>query len=86
MSSPTTIVSKITADSMAFYTIKVSASLGTFKGGFPVMAEITRMLAANIRGQFFFVITTTARTLLGSKFSTNLLFAANKCHATIHRQ
>ena len=29
------------------------------KGGFPVMAEI---LAANIRGQFFFVIATTAST------------------------
>ena len=26
------------------------------------MAEITRILAANIRGQFFFVITTTAST------------------------
>ena len=26
------------------------------------MAEITRILAANIRRQFFFVITTTART------------------------
>ena len=30
------------------------------KGGFPVMAEITRILAANIRRQFFFVITTAA--------------------------
>ena len=33
-----------------------------FKGGFPVMAQITRILAANIRRQFFFVITTTAIT------------------------
>ena len=32
------------------------------KGGFPVMAEITRMLAANIRRHFFFVITTAAST------------------------
>ena len=32
------------------------------KGGFPVMAEITRILAANICRQFFFVITTTAST------------------------
>ena len=31
------------------------------KGGFPVIAEITRMLAANIRKQLF-VITTTAST------------------------
>ena len=30
------------------------------KAGFPVMAEITRILAANIRRQFFFVINTTA--------------------------
>ena len=34
----------------------------TFKGGFPVMAEITRILAANIPRQFFFVITTAAST------------------------
>ena len=32
------------------------------KGGLPVMAEITRILAANIPRQFFFVITTTAST------------------------
>ena len=32
------------------------------KGGFPVMAEITRILAENIRGQFFFVIATAAST------------------------
>ena len=32
------------------------------KGGFPVMAEITRILAANIHGQLFFVITTAAST------------------------
>ena len=32
------------------------------KGGFPVIAEVTRILAANIRRQFFFVITTTAST------------------------
>ena len=32
------------------------------KGGFPVMAEITRTLAANIRRQFFFVITIAAST------------------------
>ena len=34
----------------------------TIKGGFPVMAEITRILAANICGQFFFVIATAAST------------------------
>ena len=32
------------------------------KGRFPVMAEITHILAANIRRQRFFVITTTAST------------------------
>ena len=32
------------------------------KGGFPVMAEITRILAANLRRQFFFVMTTAAST------------------------
>ena len=32
------------------------------KGRFPVMAEITSILAANIPRQFFFVITTTANT------------------------
>ena len=34
----------------------------TSKGRFPVMAKITRILAANIRRQFFFVITNTAST------------------------
>ena len=36
------------------------------KGGFPVMAGITRILAAKIRRQFFFVITTavSARCLV----------------------
>ena len=55
------------------------------KGGFPVMAEITRILAANICRQFFFFIITTvlAAWLL---ISTNLLFAASKCHFTIRRQ
>ena len=33
-----------------------------FKGRFPVIAEITRMLAANNRRQLFFVFTTTAST------------------------
>ena len=32
------------------------------KGGFLVMAEITRILTANFRRQFFFVITTAAST------------------------
>ena len=32
----------------------------TFKGGFPVMAKITRILAANICRHFFFVINTAA--------------------------
>ena len=32
------------------------------KSGFPVMAEITCILAENIRRQFFFVITTAAST------------------------
>ena len=40
-------------------TLKVLRSL---KGGFPVMAEITRILAANICRQFFFVMTTTVST------------------------
>ena len=34
-----------------------------FKGGFPVMAEITRILAANIRRQFFFVKATSHSTI-----------------------
>ena len=53
---------------------------------FPLMAEITRILTANIRRQFFFVITTTASIRCLAKFSTNLLFAAIKCHVTIQRQ
>ena len=32
------------------------------KGGFPVMAEITPILTANIRRQFFFVINNAAST------------------------
>ena len=32
------------------------------KGGFPVMAEITRILAANIRRRYFFVIATATST------------------------
>ena len=32
------------------------------KGRFSVMAEITRILAANIRRKFFFVVTTRAST------------------------
>ena len=45
------------------------------------MAEITRILAANIRRQFFFHCYHhhSEYSLLGSKFSTNLLFAASKC-------
>ena len=51
------------------------------------MAEITPKLAANIRTEFFFVITTHSEySLLCSKFSTNLLFAASKCYVTIQRQ
>ena len=37
-------------------------SQSVIKGGFPVMAEIIRILAANIHRQFFFVGTTTAST------------------------
>ena len=33
-----------------------------YQGGFPVIAEITRIFAANSCRQFFFVITTTAST------------------------
>ena len=33
-----------------------------FKGEFPVMAELTCILAANIPRQFFFVITTASST------------------------
>ena len=36
------------------------------KGGFPVMAEITRILAANISRQFLFVIATAASTRCGA--------------------
>ena len=42
--------------------LSVSNTIPRLKGGFPVMAEITRILAANIPRQFFFVITTTANT------------------------
>ena len=38
----------------------LKVTLIPLKGGFPVMPEITRILAANIRRQFFFVVTTTA--------------------------
>ena len=43
------------------FLIPRSATIGS-KGGFPVMAKVTRILAANIPRQFFFVITTTAST------------------------
>ena len=57
------------------------------KGGFPVMAEITRILAANIRGQcFFYYRHYSEYSLLGSEFSTNLLFVASKYHVTIQQQ
>ena len=56
------------------------------KGGLPVMAEITRILAANIRRQFFCYHNCSEYSLLGSKFSTSLLFAASKCHVIIQRQ
>ena len=56
------------------------------KGGFPVMAEITHILAANIPGQAFFVIINTVSIrCLVLKFSTNLLFAASKDHNTTTR-
>ena len=57
---------KMTKD---YYWIGAPENIGMFsksrsdcKGGFPVMAEITCILAANIPRQFFFVITTTAST------------------------
>ena len=50
------------------------------------MAEITSILAANIPRQFFNYDHYSEYSLLGSKFSTNLLFAASKCHVTIQRQ
>ena len=51
------------------------------------MAEITRILAVNIRRQFFFVINTTPSTrCLVQNFLTDLLFATSKCHVKIQRQ
>ena len=44
------------------------------------MAEITRILAANVPGQIFLCYYNYSEySLLGSKFSTNLLFPASKC-------
>ena len=43
-------------------TLSYDAQMWTLKGGFPVMAKITRILAANICKQFFFVINTAAST------------------------
>ena len=40
----------------------VEKTMYYLKGGFPVMAEITRILTANIRTKFFFVINTAAST------------------------
>ena len=37
-------------------------AISDIKGGFPVMAETTRKLAASTRLQFFFVASTTAST------------------------
>ena len=51
------------------------------------MAEITRILAANIHRQFFFVINTTASThCLVENFQVICRFAASECHITIQRQ
>ena len=46
------------------------------------MAEITRILAANIRGQFFFVITTTASTLCLVK-NFQLICCSQRVNATL---
>ena len=43
--------------------ISLGAKFEVYKGGFPVMAKITRIFAANICRQFFFVINTAASTL-----------------------
>ena len=52
-----------------------------FLGGFPVMAKITRILAANICGQFFFVINTAASTrCLVQNFQ--LIFCSQRVNAT----
>ena len=51
------------------------------------MTEITRILAANIRRTIFLCYRHCSEySLLGSKFSTDLLFAASKCHVTIQRR
>ena len=39
-----------------------TVSENCYQGGFPVMAETTRKLAASTRSQFFFVASTTAST------------------------
>ena len=41
---------------------KETGKVVAFKGGFSVMAKITRILAANICRQFFFLINTAAST------------------------
>ena len=51
------------------------------------MAKITRILVADICWTIFLCYQHCSEySLLGSKFSTNLLFAASKCHVTIQRQ
>ena len=41
---------------------RVAKKIALCKGGFSLMTEITRILAVNVRRQFFFVITTTTST------------------------
>ena len=53
------------------------------KGGFPVLAEITRMLAENTPKQLLFVIITTASTRC---LVENLLFAVGQCQVTVRQQ
>ena len=53
------------------------------------MVEITRTLAADIRRQFFFVITSTASThrlVQNFQLIKYLPFGASKWHVTIQRQ
>ena len=49
-------------ESFEFKKLKLKEHGHIHKGGFPVMAKITRILAANIRRQFFFFINTAAST------------------------
>ena len=64
----------------------VSLSHECIKADFPVMAEITRKLAVNIRRQFSLLSLLQRILAAWLKISLSLLFAASKCYVAIRRQ